>query len=270
MASTDIRRFNFYTDYLWSPQDFEDFETWIDASIQGLMEGLAGAAVLQGLKATPGSGLTVDIAPGIASAGDGRIIVVGSTQQAILTAPSSDLKKVLVVLRPTLTAQTPIPEPTTFSGLVDLHEKFTFDVVVIDGAESTSPTYPSVQQGDVVVAGLTLSAGQSSLAASDFDLGAVDRPRKRKSRVRIVTGDYSMDGLEDIVEMDLASASGTVMLPAASGVEGQHYRIVRVDSSANEGLVSGSEPISGMTTVLLDTQWQTVELYSNGISWRMV
>lgn len=73
----------------------------------------------------------------------------------------------------------------------------------------------------------------------------------------------------------LASASGgaiTVNLPAAASHSGRRYEIKKTDSSANTVTIdgSGAETIDGAATYVLNTQYQSVTIVSDGTSWFVV
>lgn len=272
MASSDIRRFYFYQKYLWAPTDFRDFQTWLLAELEGLSEGAFGAAVLSGLRALPGSGLNVALSAGIASTASGRIAVLAADVNALLTAPIGNPSRNLVVLRPSLTDMTFIPEPENIVNLVPLYSKLGVDVVVIPGTPAAVPAYPSIQAGDIIVAGVKLIPGQTTLSRSDFDLGIVDRPRKRTARISVKTATFAATGTDEIFEVDCSASAITAQLPPAGNVEGQTLKFVKIDSGANSCNVSGNlaELLSGQNAIELDTQWQTLSVYSNGTAWRVL
>lgn len=271
MALSDIRKFTFKQKYIWTPEDFENFETWMFGEIEGLLEGLSGGAVLSGMQVTPGSGLQVNMASGIACSPSGRI-VVASSGSPTFTADGTNPRRSLLVLRPKITDMTstvdPLNPPTTFY----LHQKYDYDLLVLSGTPGVSPSYPSTQSDDIVVCGVYLPAAASSLTQSSFDLGVVSRPRKHKYKIGKKTASYTLDPSDEIIEADFSAASGVIQLPAALSCEGLRYTIVKVDSTSNDVAVSGqgAETISGQNVQTLDTQWQSIELLSNGVSWRII
>lgn len=272
MAESDLRQFYFYQKYVWSPTDFDNFQAWVRGGFEGLGEGAFGDAVLSGLRPSGGGGMTILVNAGIGVNANGRLVVVDSQLNTTVASPVGNPARTLVVLRPTETDGSDIPEPLNPSNQVPLHKFMGYDLIVIDGTPAVTPSYPSKQAGDIIVAGLRLSAGHTTITEADLDWGVVDRPRKRKNKIFKESSSFSVDPeAVDIYELDFASASGVAQLPAASGYEGLSVSFVKIDSSSNELAVSGqgAEVISGQSAQILDTQWQTLEIYSNGTTWRV-
>lgn len=272
MALDDIRKFNFYQKYIWNPTDFENFESWVFGALEGLMEGALGGSVLVGLKVSPSSGLTVNLQAGIACSPLGRIVVQAAPTQVTLDQPVGNPAKSLVVLRPKSTDATSIPLPTNPSLTVSLHEKLEHDVVVLNGTPAASPSYPATESGDIVIMGFELTAGHTTITRSDFDLGVVSRPRRRVPKIKIADSSYTAATGDDIIEADFSAASGVVQLPPAADSEGVFLHVVKTDSSSNVCAVSGNgaEEISGLNVIELESQWQSINIYCNGLAWRQL
>lgn len=268
--NNDLRKFYFYQAYVWSPTDFENFESYVWGAIEGLMEGAFGAAVLKGLRPRAGGGMTLLVDAGVACNDSGRIVGVASQLNTTIASPVGNPARTLVVLRPKSTDATFIPEPTAPSNSVPLHEKLEYDLIVLNGTPAATPAYPAKLTGDIIVAGLKLTAAHATITEADLDFGVIDRPRKRKNRVAIKTGSYDLVEADNIIEADFSAASGVIGLLPAADVEGQQFTIVKVDSSANVCKVAGDEQISGQDDVDLDTQWQVLTVYSNGIEYRSI
>lgn len=265
---TDLRKFYFYQKYTWNPTDFENFETWLWGAIEGLQEGAFGAAVLKGGRPRAGGGMTLLIDALIACNAVGRIVASNSQLNTTIASPAGNPARTLVVARPKSTNATLIPEPMNPSNMVPLHEKLEWDLIVLNGTPAATPAYPATQAGDIVLAGLKLNASHATITEADLDWGVIDRPRKRKQRVKKVTAGVSVVSGDSIIEANFASASGIVLLAPPGDVEGEKFTIVKEDSSANVCAVSGD--ISGQSVVELDTQWQSITVYSNGISYRSI
>jgi hypothetical protein len=270
MALTDIRNFNFYQKYLWSPTDFQNLQQWLRGSIEGLFEGLTGAAVLDGLVVSPGGGMTLTVSTGIAVNENGRMVVVSPSLSTTITAPTLNPRRDLLILRPKVTNTTLIPQPTNPSNQVPLHQQFGYDFLLLNGAQGVNPAYPATQAGDIVLAGVYSEPSTTVLTQANLDIGVTDRPRKRRSRVKVLKGNSAISVNDDIIELDCSNASGTFTLPGAKAAEGRHYTIIRVDNSSNDCVVSGGDGINGTNTVELDTQYQKLNLYSNAITWRSI
>lgn len=265
MASTDLRKFNFYPEYIWQAADFDNYQTWQMGIFEGVFDGAFGAAVLKGLRPSGGGGMTLLVDSGVGVNTDGRIVVVGSQLNTTVASPSGNPARTLAVLRPKLTAMTTIPEPVNPSNPVPLHEKIDYDLIVLNGTPAGSPVYPSTQSGDIIVCGLKLNNGHTTITEADLDWGVVDRPRKRKARVLNISSSYTVLSTDEVVEANFSGASGVVTMPSAGTVEGQVFKVVKVDSSSNNVLVVGN--ISGATGTTISQQWKALDLYSNGISY---
>lgn len=271
MASTDIREFLFYFKYLWSPADFLNLQTWLQETTAGIAEGAFGASVLSGLLPTPGGGLNVSIAAGISVGDTGQLMVNGSATPTPFTAPLGAPKKSLLVMRPTITPTTVIPQPDNPSNNVPLHQILGFIFVVIDGVESVTPVYPSKAAGDVIVCGVGLTPGQSTIAASDIDRSPISVQRKKVHALRKQTGNYNIQATDDHIDYDTSGGAATATFPSSQIVPGQDYTVVKTDSSANPLTITGTDLFSGQSNVILDTQWQSVTVRSVGINgWRVL
>lgn len=268
MASNDLRFFQWYQKYVVKAADLTNVVSWLRGMSEGTAEGAFGGSVLQGCSLSVDSALTTNIGAGIAVSPSGRIVVIAAAT-ATFASPSGNPAKSLVVARPKLTDTTSIPEPTNPSNSVYLYKKFEYDLIVLNGSPSATPVYPSVQADDVIVCAVKLAAGQTTLTYADYDFGKIDRPRKKINKVLGVSSSYTMDGGEDIIEVDASAASALLTLPAPADVVGQKYTVVKIDSSSNLVAVSGTA-ISGQQPVELDTQWQTLTFYSNGSSYRSI
>lgn len=73
----------------------------------------------------------------------------------------------------------------------------------------------------------------------------------------------------------LCNATGgafTVTLPTAASTSGQIFNIKKTDSSANAVTIdpNGAETIDGASTLVLNTQWQSAQIQSNGTAWYLL
>lgn len=273
MASSDLRQFYFYQKYIWSPDDFDNLQTWLRGGFEGLGEGAFGSAVLSGLRPSGGGGMTLLVNAGIGVSENGRLVVVDSQLNTTVASPAGNPARTLVVLRPSETNGTDIPQPTNPGVDVPLHKFMSYDLIVLNGTPAATPVYPTKQAGDIVVAGLRLNASHATITEADLDWGVVDRPRKRRHKISLETASFTADPSNvDMYEMDFSAASGVAQLPAASGNEGLTVNFVKIDSTSNECAVSGqgAEVISGQNVQTLDTQWQTLSIYCNGQTWRVL
>lgn len=272
MALADIRQFLFYFKYLWSPSDFTNMQTWLQSEYRGIAEGAFGTSVLTGIQPSVVSGLTVELSDGIAIDPDGRIVVFAS-EQATFASPIGNPAKSLIVLRPKLTESDFIPEPVNPSNSVPLHEKFEYDLIVIDGTPAGSPVYPATVAGDIIVLGVTLTAGQVTLTYANIDRSIIDLPRKRVHRFKTVT-DAIVEGLvtDETVDADATSNAIIYVLPDSQECPGEDFTVTKIDSSSNEVAVSGANArlIAGETSQTMDSQWQSMTFRSIGPAWRVL
>lgn len=269
MASTDIREFLFYFKYLWSPADFLNLQTWLQETTAGIAEGLLGAGVLAGLQVTPGGALNLSIAPGICTGDEGQLMVNGAIITQGLTAPTGAIRKDLVVMRPTVTPTTNIPQPDNPSNIVPLHQILGFQLVIIQGVEG-SGVYPAKQDGDCVLMGYSLTPGQSVVGISDLDRQPMSLPKKRTHPYRVNKTSASVQTSDDHIDWDCSASACLGLLPSAAQVPGQDFTIVKIDNSANQLSVSGADPMSGQNQIILDSQWQTLHVRSTGTAWRVL
>lgn len=84
---------------------------------------------------------------------------------------------------------------------------------------------------------------------------------------------YTANAYDDLALVDATSASFTVNLPTAVGMNGNTLRFKRTDStSANTVTLdaNGAETINGSSTFVLIAQDQEIEIMSDGSNWNIV
>lgn len=84
---------------------------------------------------------------------------------------------------------------------------------------------------------------------------------------------YTANAFDDLALVDATSASFTIILPTAVGMNGNTLRFKRTDSvSANTVTIdaNGSETINGSATFVMIAQDQEIEIMSDGSNWQMV
>lgn len=136
--------------------------------------------------------------------------------------------------------------------------------IVLDPV-SADPSGPSEGQ-------LQVSDGTHRTAGLWQYLGAawVQVPTSLTGSLTTKTGAYTLLTTDDTIIADATSAGFTLTLPtAASASAGKIYKIVKVDSTNNQVTIdgNGSETIDGSTTVYLDSQYQSVQIVSDGSNW---
>lgn len=266
MALADIRNFYFYTKYLWSAGDFTNFQTWIKARIEGLGEGFSGGGILSGLKCSVGGGLNITVPSGIALSPTGKLLVTSGDTVAV-ASPVGNPAWSLVVLRPTNTDLTLIPEPLNPANNVPLHQKTSYTAMVLNGTPAPSPSYPTPDADDVVVMGVKLTSGQVTISATDLDPTPISLPQPRRVAIAQKSANYNLGARDEIVEMNCSGGNRVALLPIASTVPNQKFTVRKTDSSVNVCSVSGTETIDGVTSIDLEDQYQQLTVYSNGLTW---
>lgn len=95
-------------------------------------------------------------------------------------------------------------------------------------------------------------------------------------RISTVTANTTLDATYYTVLADAAEGSLVITLPSAASAfsagVGRIYNIKKVDSSANTVTVDGDgdETLDGEATLVLDEQYQSVTIQSNGSSWSLL
>ena len=87
--------------------------------------------------------------------------------------------------------------------------------------------------------------------------------------VATVTTSTTLTTSNDVVLVNASSNAVTITLPAASAKTGQRYDIKKIDGSTNAVTVDAndSETIDGATTQVLNIEYETMTLISNGTAW---
>jgi len=86
------------------------------------------------------------------------------------------------------------------------------------------------------------------------------------------TADYTLVALNSVVLCDATTASFTITLPTAVGVEGKYYTIKKIDVSVNTVTVdgAGSETIDGEITQIIQNKNVSITIVSNGANWLII
>lgn len=165
-----ITLFNYYRRYKWRSADFQKLQDNLLAESDALASGAYGAAVLEGLEVTPATGLQVAVAIGVAAGPTGTMMA--NTEELLLsvTAPTGSFAaKSLIVIRPSVVQQTYITKPTSPFESVPLEFVRGIELAFIEGTASATPDYPAKAATDVILAGIKLSPGQSTITTYDLD-----------------------------------------------------------------------------------------------------
>lgn len=148
--------------------------------------------------------------------------------------------------------------------------------------------------GDTMTGGLTIEPDTDTLTAlvvNDTDSNNVLTVDTINNRVGIGTtapnsklhlsGSFSasietvtassdtLDETNHIVLCDCTSNAITVNLPTAVGIDGRVYHVKKVDSTGNTVTIDGSsaQTIDGDLTQIIDTQYDSIMIVSDGSNW---
>ena len=86
-----------------------------------------------------------------------------------------------------------------------------------------------------------------------------------------VTG-QRLDDTSAIVLVDATGGAVTINLPTVVGITRRRYLVKKTDASANAVTVdsAGAETIDGATTQTLLTQYDSLEIVTNGTEWFII
>ena len=84
-----------------------------------------------------------------------------------------------------------------------------------------------------------------------------------------ISGAATLDGTYHTVSADASGGAFTITLPAASGLEGLEYVIIKADDTANAVTIDadGTETINGALTKALSAQYAKVKIVCDGSGW---
>jgi hypothetical protein len=92
--------------------------------------------------------------------------------------------------------------------------------------------------------------------------------------VAIVTKsiDYSATVNDSVILIDAMSSDRTLSLPLASTCQGRQYNIKKIDATTNKVYISrtSADTIDGMTQRILNFQYQSITVISNGSNWFII
>lgn len=159
--------FHYYRRYEWNETDFAALEESLRSYSNDALGALVQGAVLKGLDFTSSTGLQLSFASGVAVGPSGDLMVATGTSAVTVVAPTgANSNKSLVVIRPVWTESDYMVRPTDPFDSVPLHRVLSASVVLIQGTQAPSPSYPSIQSQDVVLMGVELSAGATGITAT--------------------------------------------------------------------------------------------------------
>lgn len=173
MATEQLKKYNFYRRYKWTAEDFSVLQDSLMLSPQNLAEGLAGAAILSGYTIFVDDTFQVNAGSGIASTASGYLCVnnfsTAITIDAATGANAAHIRKDLIVVRPLVSTDAEIANPSVANETVVLRQTRDAEVVVVKGTQGTSAAYPSKLQDDVILCGVSVVPGQTGITNYDVD-----------------------------------------------------------------------------------------------------
>lgn len=239
MPASDIELFNFYSRYKWARADFENFQTWLYATIESAREG-GGAGILKGFIPALVSGMQLRFPAGIAINSAGRLCLTTAISDVTFATPVGNPARSLVVLRPVDTDANDISEPLDPTNLVPLNVVRTATVMVLDGTAAASPAYPAITTGDIILAGLLIPAATVTITLAMIETYKRDIRRQRELRVRHVVASSDVDPeTDDIIEVDDSAGNVTLTMPTAALMGQRKVTILKVAGS-NTTTISGT------------------------------
>lgn len=140
----------------------------------------------------------------------------------------------------------------------------------VSGTTLTFGTAPASGTDNIeVITGSTVSVGtpaDNSVTKDSLTNDALNKTVVEKSAA------YSLTSDDQVVLGDASSAAFTLTLPAAASNEGRIFDIKKTDSSFNAVTIDGnsSETIDGETSTTLDTQYESIQIVSDGTNWHIL
>lgn len=90
--------------------------------------------------------------------------------------------------------------------------------------------------------------------------------------VTIVTDNYTIRSLDDLILVDASSNNITISVPSATSNPGKEFDIKKIDSTSNEVIVDAynAETIDGELTQIIDCQYDTMDIVSTSTNWVII
>lgn len=163
--------FYWYRRYKVRAVDMNNFQSAMVEQSRGLSEGALDASILKGFDVSAVSGFSLSISAGISTAASGYLGVINS--ETVLDVSSAVdgtyPTRSLVVCTPELIDSNYINSPTSPFTQVPLNQVQGAEIILIPGAASGTPEYPSKGPNDVILCGLVVPPGASGISSSMID-----------------------------------------------------------------------------------------------------
>ena len=139
-----------------------------------------------------------------------------------------------------------------------------------DVASNNLTNATAIGNGAIVNASNTIQLGNASI--TDVKTSGRLKSNGIISNIVAKTSAYTVLISDEIIVGDATSSAFTITLPTAVGVTGQTYTIKRINTVGNNVTVgtTSSQTIDGLTTYVLDAQFQYVKVVSNGSNWFVI
>lgn len=98
----------------------------------------------------------------------------------------------------------------------------------------------------------------------------IDSKRSGDFALTSKSANYTLLSTDEIVTSDATGGTFTLTLPTAVGITGKSYKINRIDNNLGNAVIvdaNGSETINGVLTLQLRTQWESLNIISDGTNW---
>jgi hypothetical protein len=168
-----IKKFQFYTRYLWSAADFTNLQKWLRDHASKLVSRLSGdlskGHVISGFDFVSTTAMNVTVGNGAAVSANGSLMETINSTTVTFPVPPSQLQAHLLVVRPLLTQTDLITDPTNPLAQVYLTEEQGTQLVVISAAAGPNPVYPSTLADDVVLFGLVTASTDTFIFENSID-----------------------------------------------------------------------------------------------------
>ena len=101
------------------------------------------------------------------------------------------------------------------------------------------------------------------------ELNVIDRAIKsaKLTPIRSVSADFTVTLDDDAVFADATAGAITITLPDVRRASARRFYVKKVDASANVATVTSSALIDGAATFLLNVQYESVTVVSDGATW---
>lgn len=183
-----------------------------------------------------GTALTGTVGPGSAYDPNGQVTSIGaspdeSTTFTIAAASPSNPRWDLLVLTYAQVGDTPVPQPSDpiQTIFLNLHDDFT--LAVRKGTPSATPSYPSKQSGDIILAGLQVPAGAAIGTSVFVDLSVRELCQAYKFNYPVFVDEVptgNVDGINTVFTLSQTpiTANGVIVFDDYLYVQPGLYSIV--------------------------------------------